>query len=374
MKDYPLYSNYFFTQYNFLSIKKWLGTLLLITISMLVLEQARASSACGLSLDHMDVNCVEDETGTIVMDFTTNEIGIFSYTFTSAPTPIPNGTFTLTAADINPATGFFQGNIAVFTGLQAGFYNVEVTTPNGSTCPASATIFVLDFSPPTVVCPSDITAFNDPGMCSATVEFPTTIATDNCNITVQESVIVVSGQTEVVVYTATDSNGNTATCSITVTVVDIELPYINCPSSISSTITDGACSQSVTWGVSATDNCGIQNVSATCFSPDGTTWNCSSGDLYPIGTTIVSNTATDNFGNSNSCTFAITVSDNTPNSLFFTGNIANGIYSAKQNITSNGNVPANGNVGFKAGQCVMLDEGFTVQSNADFSAEINDCN
>ena len=305
------------------------------------------------------------------MELTTNETGTFSYTFTSAPTPIPNGTFTITPADINPATGLFQGDVAVFAGLQAGFYLVEVTSPNGSTCEAAATIFVLDFEAPIVICPQSITVPTDPGTCTTTIEAPPPIILDSCNTTFTTSPQP-NGET---LYIVTDSNGNTTTaiCDVTVSVIDVESPVINCPSDISLTITDGACSATASWGLTASDNCGIGNISTICFYPDGSTASCSSVSQYPIGTTIVTNTATDNSGNASTCSFTITINDNTPNNLFFTGTIQDGIYYANQDIIANGNVPTNGNVGFKAGQCVRLDEGFTVQPGADFSGEIEDC-
>lgn len=52
--------------------------------------------------------------------------------------------------------------------------------------------------------------------------------------------------------------------------------------------------------------------------------------------------------------------------------IADNIYNANT-INSIGEVPTTGNVGFKAGQCIILDEGFTVHPQANFSAEIGDC-
>lgn len=54
--------------------------------------------------------------------------------------------------------------------------------------------------------------------------------------------------------------------------------------------------------------------------------------------------------------------------------IADNIYHAEVMITSEGEVPVGGNVGFKAGNLILLDEGFTVQPQAEFSAEIEACN
>jgi len=229
-----------------------------------------------------------------------------------------------------------------------------------------------------LICPSDMTFANDPGVCGVTVNIPIPTLPDSCGITIQGPgpVITISGESGYFVYTAIEgsSGGTLAQCGFGIFVIDVETPVVNCPSSISATITDGACSQSVTWGITASDNCGVNNVNSICIYPDGSQAPCSSGDEYPIGTTIVISSATDNSGNQSSCSFQINVNDATPNNLFFAGNISNNTYYANQNITSSGNVPNGGNINFKAGQCIELRNDFTVQSNADFSAEINDCN
>ncbi len=54
--------------------------------------------------------------------------------------------------------------------------------------------------------------------------------------------------------------------------------------------------------------------------------------------------------------------------------ISNGLYQAADEVNSTGTVPNNGTVNFKAGQIILLDNGFSVAPNADFSAEIEDCN
>jgi len=53
--------------------------------------------------------------------------------------------------------------------------------------------------------------------------------------------------------------------------------------------------------------------------------------------------------------------------------ISDGLYQAAGEINSTGIVPDNGTVNFKAGQVILLDNGFSVVPNADFSAEIEDC-
>lgn len=79
----------------------------------------------------------------------------------------------------------------------------------------------------------------------------------------------------------------------------------NCPTGISATASPGASFAAVTWiPPTATDNLGVPAVSS----------NFPSGSSFPIGTTLVTYTAIDNFGNDASCSFNVVVSSGTSNS------------------------------------------------------------
>ena len=54
--------------------------------------------------------------------------------------------------------------------------------------------------------------------------------------------------------------------------------------------------------------------------------------------------------------------------------VSDGTYQASKLLNSIGSIPNSGSVNFKAGECILLDTGFNVDVNADFSAEIDDCN
>ncbi|MBT8376624.1 MAG: HYR domain-containing protein, partial [Bacteroidia bacterium] len=119
-------------------------------------------------------------------------------------------------------------------------------------------------------------------------------------------------------YTATDSNGNTAVCSFTVTVQDIIAPVItDCPSNITQVNDSGVCEAVVTWTEpTASDN---------CTSSADLIWERSHvpGDIFPVGTTTVTYTATDASGNTSSmCSFDIIVTNNLPENVngIVTGN------------------------------------------------------
>jgi len=92
-------------------------------------------------------------------------------------------------------------------------------------------VTVRDVQPPVITCPANITRPNDPGQCGAIVNYTVT-ATDNCTSSVTVTVTPASGTFFAVGVTtvnarATDAAGNTATCSFTVTVNDVEPPVIH---------------------------------------------------------------------------------------------------------------------------------------------------
>lgn len=92
------------------------------------------------------------------------------------------------------------------------------------------------------------------------------------------------------------------------------------------------------------------------------------------GTNMITNNAT-------GCTSVAEISSaclaNDPCSKFYLNlnfdPIQDGLYQAIEEVYSTGNVPASGNVAFKAAQCITLDAGFSVQKNAVFLAETTPC-
>src|SRR3989454_9021545 len=111
--------------------------------------------------------------------------------------------------------------------------------------------------------------------------------------------------------TATDSSGNSASGSFTVTVRDTTPPVVTVPASmiVEATSPIGAI---LTFHVTSTD---LVDPSPTvsCSPPSGST--------FALGPTTVSCTATDSSGNSASGSFAVTVRDTTPPALTLPPNI-----------------------------------------------------
>lgn len=104
--------------------------------------------------------------------------------------------------------------------------------------------------------------------------------------------------TSTVNFTVTDSEGNVATGVLTVNVLDTEAPVITPVSNITVPTDTGSCMATVTYSTTATD-C---NLASLTFSP-------ASGSQFPIGTSVVTITATDTAGHVSTSTFSVTVND-----------------------------------------------------------------
>ncbi|HGY91448.1 MAG TPA: HYR domain-containing protein, partial [Planctomycetes bacterium] len=108
-----------------------------------------------------------------------------------------------------------------------------------------------------------------------------------------------------VTWTATDAASNSATCMQTVTVEDNELPTITCPADVTVNADPGQCDAVVNYGPpTVSDNCpGVTFALTAGFA---------SGSTFPSGTTVVTFTATDGSGNTDSCSFNVTVNGSAP--------------------------------------------------------------
>lgn len=204
----------------------------------------------------------------------TDNCGILSVTsnFTSGDT-LPVGTTTVT-----------------YTALDSA---------NNSTT-ASFNIVVLDTVAPVLNCPANITVGTDSGQCSASnVSLGVVGIIESCTVTssTNDAPPIFPVGTTSVNYIVVDASGNMATCSQQVTVVDNEAPvFADCPQNIS------MCPGVVTYSMpTATDNCLaiVSHVSGPL-----------SGGSLNAGTYPVIYVANDSTGNTDTCSFTITVNAN----------------------------------------------------------------
>lgn len=231
--------------------------------------------------------------------------------------------------DANKCTGTFPTNINPTVSDACNNADITVTrTPSGDDFPIGKTLVtftatdqdgntatttmnftVLDKSKPIISnCPNDITAAAENGKNGAVVNWLPPTASGKCGanatlVPTQAPATFFNIGNTIVVYTATDQNGNTTTCTFNVKVIDTQAPKINCPPSsrIDTVANPNSCGQIVALP-SFTDNSGSPAtiVNATNVSPN---------NYYPVGKTLVSFTVEDKAGNTAFCAFTIYVKD-----------------------------------------------------------------
>ncbi|MEM7085250.1 MAG: HYR domain-containing protein [Bacteroidota bacterium] len=227
------------------------------------------------------------------------------------------GSVTITPADVDGGSTDACGiaslaiDIDTFTcdaDLGPNDVTLTVTDVNGNVSTCIAVVTVIDDIDPTIACPADIAVNTDADLCSAVVTFPDAIALDNCTVTVAQTGGLPSGSAfpvgvSTVEYTATDSSGNTAVCTFTVTVTDNEPPLAVCQDitvQLDATGTVTITPTDVDGGSS--DNCGVASLAI-----DIDTFTCA--DVGPNDVTL---TVTDVNGNTSTCIAVVTVEDNVP--------------------------------------------------------------
>ncbi|WP_189606232.1 HYR domain-containing protein, partial [Salinimicrobium marinum] len=228
-----------------------------------------------------------------------------------------NGTTAVVTYDAPVASDNCEFTVEQTAGLASGSEFPLGTTTNtfvvtdaaANTATCSFDVTITDDEDPTITCPENIDVNVDAGICGAVVEFTTPEGADNSDdVTVTQIAGPVSGEvfpvgTTTVTFQAEDASGNTATCSYTVTVNDNEAPEITSGANITQNVDVDSCSATVEYELpTATDNCeGVEVILTEGFT---------SGEVFPLGETTVTYTATDAAGNTVTTTFTVTVVDN----------------------------------------------------------------
>jgi PKD repeat protein len=185
-----------------------------------------------------------------------------------------------------------NGNIVTLT--------VEDNNGNTSTCTAEVTI--EDNVAPNALC-QDLTIILDGnGTVNVSAGEIDGGSTDNCAIDTifiaQNDFTCADLGVNIISLTVVDVNGNSDVCAAEITVLDTLSPVIiGCPMDTVIVPDSSDCSPQVFWTEpTTTDNC-----TATLTS------NFIPGDNFPVGTTTVTYTSTDQSNNSVSCSFDITI-------------------------------------------------------------------
>lgn len=162
----------------------------------------------------------------------------------------------------------------------------------------------IDQTPPTITAPANVAVGTALGTCGASPALGTAVANDNLGVVTvtNNAPAVFAPGTTSVTWTATDPAGHSASATQTVTVSDVEGPSISAPASITATATSaaGVVIDPATLGVPATaDN---------CPGPVATTLSgVPAGNVFPIGSTALTWTATDARGNARTATQTVSV-------------------------------------------------------------------
>ena len=184
------------------------------------------------------------------------------------------------------------------------------TDSSGNSATATQTVTVVDTTAPSVTAPDSITIeasgaegnLVDIGLGSGsdTVEIISVTSDSPDTFPLGETVIT---------WTATDSSGNSATATQTVTVVDTTAPSVTAPDSITIEAS-GAEGNLVDIGLGSGSDT-VEIISVTSDSPD----------TFPLGETVITWTATDSSGNSATATQTVTVVDTTAPELMVPENV-----------------------------------------------------
>ncbi|MDT0644384.1 HYR domain-containing protein [Zunongwangia sp. F363] len=269
------------------------------TVEFTVTDEAGNTAVCSFTVTITDDQAPEiEEMDDIVVDTDADNCGaIVNYEAPSATDNCGIESIELTEG-LAPGSEFPTGTTTV---------TYTATDNNGNTATTTFTVTVEDNEAPVIVCQDNITVSTEENESFAVVDFEDATATDNCEVTVEQTAGPASGSqfpvgTTTITYTATDGAGNTAQCSFTVTVEDEEAPELTCPSDIEQSADADICGAVVTFQTpQAVDNGGTVSVEQTAGP--------ASGEIFPVGVTTVEFTVTDEAGNTAVCSFSVTITD-----------------------------------------------------------------
>ncbi|MFM1874331.1 MAG: hypothetical protein RL266_68 [Bacteroidota bacterium] len=190
------------------------------------------------------------------------------------------------------------------TTLGANSVTLTVTDFSGNTSTCNATVTVLEDTDPIAACQDVTVQLDATGNVSVTGAQLGGGSTDNCavdNITVNPADFSCADiGNNAVTVTVFDSNGNSASCTATVTVEDLLAPNALCQDiTVYLDLAGNASIVAADVDAGSSDNCGIDNISAT-----PTSFSCAE-----VGANVVELTVNDVNGNSSSCNSNVSVQD-----------------------------------------------------------------
>ncbi len=220
--------------------------------------------------------------------------GECSVTVSTVPTATDNCAGQITATTTDALTYTTQGTYTITWKYDDGHGNISTQ---------QQTVEVKDVTAPV---PNVAVLPTISGECSVTIATAPT-ATDNCagqvTGTTTDALTYTTQGTYTINWKYDDGNGNTSTQQQTVEIKDLTAPVvISSPSDITVPVNNTACSAVVSWSEPiVTDNCSAMLTIEKSHV---------SGQVFPLGTTLVTYTFKDGNGNSSSCSFNVIVTNN----------------------------------------------------------------
>ncbi len=211
--------------------------------------------------------------------------------------------------DPNPSLGYSHPTGGVFA-LGTTQVTATATDDAGNQGSCQFNVVVEDTTAPVLNCPNAVTA-QATSASGASVNYGSASASDAVDPTLTVIYSHATGSTfglgvTTVTASATDDSGNQGSCQFDVTVEDTIAPSITCASGVLIEATSSA---------GAVANYGSALAVDTVDPTPSITYSQASGTVFPLGTTTVTATATDDSGNANQCTLDITVIDTTSPSI-----------------------------------------------------------
>ena len=196
-----------------------------------------------------------------------------------------------------------------------------VTDTSGNISQTTQVITLVDTTSPEIFVPSDIVA-EATGLSSTVIELGEANGYDIMGIvsvTEHPPRFFILGETTIE-WTVTDSSGNSASATQTVTIVDTTSPSITAPDSITMEATSADSNIVVLGNPVSSDLVDIPSISNNA------------PDVFPLGETIITWTAVDTSGNSASATQTVTIVDTTSPELTIPGDITISAFSLEKQV------------------------------------------
>ncbi len=163
----------------------------------------------------------------------------------------------------------FLSRTFAFTNATAySIYRVNLTgncSPANINQVADVQLFTTIGNAPSISCPENIVVTASAGNCSGIANFEVTgMDVEDGAITPVQVLGPAAGEefpvgNTPVVFTVTDSDGNSISCDFIVTVEDEEFPAFDCPSDMTINVSPGQSSAEVDFDVTVSDNCSVIN-------------------------------------------------------------------------------------------------------------------